>query len=431
MLDLFHRLKQEIDFPLSVAHLNHSLRGEESDRDEEFTGSMTKRMGMPFHSRTLPPGALDDSGEGLEAAARRARYAFLEETARRIGAHRVALGHTREDQAETLLLRLLRGSGPRGLAGIYPVVEGTFIRPLLDVSRGIVEPYLEARGLSARVDSSNADLSRGRNRVRRLLLPILREQFNPEIVETLSRTAEILREEEAYLDQVTRDLEGRALRRVGLELYLSIPILRALPATLRRRLLRRALEEAVGRGRRAPSGYDQIEAVERLLEEGRHGAARSLADGLEARVLYAELALLTPGSPSEEGVEVPLPVPGEAVLPGLGVRLSALRLPASDIGDPRKRGASDRALLDADALPGPLCVRARRPGDVFRPLGSAGESKLKSYLIDRKVPRPIRDKIPLVVSGNRIAWVVGFQIDDRYKVTPGTRRVVVLSKEMQ
>ena len=275
-------------------------------------------------------------------------------------------------------------------------------------------------------------LFRTRNRIRSRLLPLLREEFNPEIVPALTRTTEILREEEAYLDEVTCHLAGRLLRREPSGVTLSIPAVRVLHPALRRRLLRRALAEAPGgMGPASPPGFDAVEALEEMAREGRHGAAIRLGGGLEARVLYSDLSLLdTLSDPPLEG-EVPLPVPGEAVLPGLGLCLKAREVEASSVGDPRAGSVADRALLDADALPGPLLVRSRRSGDTFRPLGSAGEAKLKSYLIDRKVPRPVRERVPLVVSGSRIAWVVGFQIDDRYKVTPGTRRILVLSKEMQ
>jgi len=431
LLDLFRRLREESPFDLAVAHLNHSLRGSESDRDEEFVRSLTGRLGLPFHVRRLSPGSLEGSKDGLEAAARRVRRAFLEETARETGAKRVALGHTRDDQAETFLLRLIRGSGTRGLAGIYPVVDGLFIRPLLGAGRSDVEAYLKERSIPWLLDSSNADPGRTRNRIRSLLLPLLRGEFNPEIVPALSRTTEILREEEAYLDEVTCHLARRLLRREPSGVALSIPAVRVLHPALRRRLLRRALEEAGGRGPAAPAGFEAVVALEELAREGRHGAAVSLGGGLEARVLYSDLSLLDTLSDLPLEGEVPLPVPGEAALPGLGLRLKAREVEASSIGDPRTGSAADRALLDADALPGPLLVRSRRSGDTFRPLGSAGEAKLKSYLIDRKVPRPARERVPLVVSGSRIAWVVGFQIDDRYKVTPGTRRILVLSKETQ
>jgi tRNA(Ile)-lysidine synthase len=430
LLDLFLQLRAEREFPLGVAHLNHSLRGEESDADEAFVADLARRAKLPFHLRRLAPGSLAGTGEGLEGAARRARLAFLRETAAQHGIPRVALGHTRDDQAETLLLRLLRGAGSRGLSGIRPQAEGIFIRPLLDVSRAEVEAHLAARGRRFRVDSTNADLTRTRNRVRHRLLPFLRREFPGEIDALLARTAEILRAEDAYLDEVVRELGKRLIRREEAGSVLSVPALRLLAPALRRRLLRRAFEEAAGSAARFGPVFDRIEDLERLVFEARHGAAVALPGGLTARVVYSDLVLTAPGGGGSFEGEVPLPVPGATVLPGLGCRLRARHVAASRIGDPRRSAAPDRALLDADTLPGPLAVRARRPGDRFRPLGSPGEAKLKSFLIDRKVPKDLRDRIPLVVSGERIAWVVGHAIEDRFKVTGATRRVVILSKEM-
>jgi len=428
LLDLFARLQEESPFPLAVVHLNHGLRGDESDADERFVETLAKRHNLSFHVRRISRVELEGTTEGLEAAARKARYRFLRETARTTGSSRVALGHTREDQSETLLMRLLRGSGRRGLGGIHPCVDGIFIRPLLEVSRETVKAYLLRRGETWREDSSNQDLRRMRNRVRHRLMPLLRQEFNPEIDAVLARTATFFREEDEFLDTLTVDLARRLIRNEAQGFCLSIPALRVLPAALRRRLLRSFLEGASPDS--APPDFETTAALETLVREGRHRAAVTLRPDLEARVIYSDLLLLPPQAAPEPDA-VPLPVPGEAALPDLGVRLSARQMSPSEVGDPRITTIPGRALLDADALPGPLLVRRRRNGDLFRPLGAPGESKLKSYFIDHKVPRPVRDRIPLVVAGDKIAWVVGYQIDDRFKVTPRTRRVVVLSKELQ
>ena len=427
LLDLFRRLREASSFPLAVAHLNHALRGPESDLDEEFVAGLARRHGLPFHAHKLSVGELAGAPDGLEAAGRRARYAFLEKTARSIGANRVALGHTRDDQAETFLMRLIRGAGTRGLSGIYPVAQGRFIRPLLDVGRRDVEAYLREKSLCWREDSTNADLSRTRNRIRARLVPMLREDFNAEIGAALARATEILREDDAYLNEVTSHVSERLLKRDPLGLCVSIPAIRVLPRALRRRLLRAAFEKSFGteNGAALPD-FESMESLEELIRVGQHGTAITFSGGHQVRVYYAELTFVNPGLARFEE-EVPLAVPGVASLPRLGVRLTASELEGPY--DFAAAPATERALLDADTLPGPLWVRSRRPGDAFMPLGSAGESKLKSYLIDRKVPRPARERIPLVLSGHRIAWVVGFQIDDRYKVTAGTRRILVLSKE--
>ncbi|HEU5181497.1 MAG TPA: tRNA lysidine(34) synthetase TilS [Candidatus Polarisedimenticolia bacterium] len=426
LLHLYARLRNESPFPLGAAHLNHAVRGSESDEDERFVAELARRLQVPLHTARLAPQALEGKGEGWEAAARKARYQFLREIAAQVGASRVAMGHTKDDQAETVLMRLLRGSGRRGLGGIHPAVEGVFIRPLLGFTKQELAGYLQERGEIWREDSSNRSRANLRSRIRHDLIPALRGEFNPDLVDTLARTAEVFREEDDYLASVTAEIARRLIRSESHSLSLGIPALRALPAALRRRLLRSFVEQAFSPGL-PPPDFALTSILEALIEEARHGAAANLPGGLQARVLYADLVI---ARPMELPLEVvPLPIPGQASLPELGFRLCARRAPVSEVGDPRQVTSAERALLDADSLPGPLAVRHRRKGDLFRPLGAPGESKLKSYFIDHKVPRPARDRVPLVVSGDRIAWVVGFQIDERYKVTPQTRQVVILSRE--
>ncbi len=428
LLHLFGRLRAESRFPLSVAHLNHALRGEESDMDEAFVADLSLRYQVPYISRKLSPGQLGGAPEGMEAAARKVRYDFLRDAAGRVGAARVALGHTKSDQAETLLLRLLRGSGPRGLGGIHPSRDGLFIRPLLESSREEVEAYLRNSGERWREDSSNQDLRRTRNRIRHQLMPLLQSQYNPEVVDVLSRTTSVLREEDEYLDSVVRELARRLVRQEEQGIALAIPAVRVLPPALRRRLLRSFLEKATP-PLSPPLDFETTLALEDLVTAGRHQTALTLGPGLEIRVLYADLVAVSKPAPPGRA-SVPLPVPGEATWPELGVRLRARQVSPREAGDPKSTSTPERAFLDADALPGPLALRRRREGDLFRPLGAPGESKLKSFLIDHKVPQPVRDRIPLVVAGDKIAWVVGYQIDDRFKVTSRTQRVLVLSKEL-
>ncbi|HEV8375616.1 MAG TPA: tRNA lysidine(34) synthetase TilS, partial [Candidatus Polarisedimenticolia bacterium] len=228
LLDLFASLREREAFPLYVAHVNHGLRGDESDADEGFVAASAKRLGVPFYVKKLGPDELRSSPKGLEAAARKARFEFLTGIATQTGSSRIALGHTRDDQAETFLLRLLRGSGRRGLGGMHPRTEEVFIRPLLEISRPAVRSHLQARGILWREDSSNEDLGRTRNRVRHRLLPMLKEEFNPEIALGLARTASVFREENDYLDLVTRDLERRLLRVEEQGLSVGIPALRML-----------------------------------------------------------------------------------------------------------------------------------------------------------------------------------------------------------
>jgi tRNA(Ile)-lysidine synthase len=256
---------------------------------------------------------------------------------------------------------------------------------------------------------------------------LLQSDYNPDIISTLARTADILREEDDYLDSLSGDLAHRLIHRESGGWSLAIPAVRVLPAALQRRLLRVFLDRAAPDS--PPQDYRTTRQLEALVEEGRHGTAVTLSPGLRVRVLYSDLTV-TPGAFEYKMERVPLPIPGEAALPDLGLKLRAQQADVTEAGNPKTDACGERAILDADVLPGPLMVRQRRKGDLFRPLGCPGEAKLKAFLIDRKVPRPERDRIPLVVSGGKIAWVVGYQIDDRFKVTPQTRHVLILSKEL-
>jgi tRNA(Ile)-lysidine synthase len=368
------------------------------------------------------------------------------ETAAAVGAARVALGHTLDDQAESLLMRLLRGSGTRGLAGTYPVVDGLFIRPLLGVRRAEVVRYLKSRKQAYRVDPTNRDTTLTRNRVRRRLIPLLEREFNPAAAEVLARSAGLLRDEETWMDELARTaFRGAATIEPG-GVSLAAPVLLAMPKALLRRVLRLAVEAL--RGHLLGLDFRHVEDMERLLARPglasidlpgglrvvqRPGALRLepvATGGDTARPAGDAAARRSRPGPDDAAAggcrEAVCPIPGSVDLPGLGLALRA-RVVAPE--DPAVAPGPDRACLDADLLPGPLLVRPRRPGDRFVPLGGPGTRKVKSFLIDRKVPVAERGRIPLVLENGRVAWIVGHRIDDRFRVTPATRRILVLEKE--
>jgi tRNA(Ile)-lysidine synthase len=473
MLALFCGAARRLHVDLHVAHLDHGWRGRESARDAEFVRRLALRMGVPVTVGHAGGGggAVDaapaDAGadpprrgrrqSSREARARAARMRFLRETAVAVGAQRIALGHTMDDQAESLVLRLLRGSGARGLGGTYPVVDGLFIRPLIGVRRRDTVQYLRRRRLRYRLDRTNRDLAHLRNRVRRRLIPLLERDFTPAAVEVMARAADLLRDEETWMDALAADAFRRAAITTPECVALAVPQMLEMPPALRRRVLRRAVEEV--RGHLRGLTFRHVDQMDALL--GRPGiVALDLPGGLRALQRAGELrvSIAPPGGPTmaraaasagapataagpaggvpggavlagggAEGCrEAVCPIPGAVELPGLGMMLRARVVPRED---PAAAPGPDRACLDADLLPGPLLVRPRRPGDRFLPLGGPGSRKVKSFLIDRKIPLDERGRIPLVLSEGRIAWVVGHRIDERFKVTPTTRRILVLEKE--
>ncbi|HYS77477.1 MAG TPA: tRNA lysidine(34) synthetase TilS, partial [Candidatus Dormibacteraeota bacterium] len=426
LLSILHRLGPEMNLDLHVAHLDHGWRGRASARDAEFVRRLGVRLGLPVTVGHLGPRVWQLRGgrqSSREARARELRSSFLRETAREVGAQKVALGHTRDDQAESFLMRLLRGSGPRGLAGTYPVVDGVIIRPLIDTRRRDLLAYLRERHLSYRVDATNRDPSLTRNRIRRRLLPLLQKQFNPNAVEALAHAADLLRDEDHYLGELAQEKFRDIATRRGESVVLRARAIQELPVPLRRRILRLALAEARGDLRRI--ALQHVEQSLSLLEERRRRGRVSLPDGTAVDREGEHLRIApraTPAGPAPGAGqaasprEALCPVPGEVALPGFGLRLRATVVARAEAPIDLRTAGKDRAYLDADLLPGPLLIRPRRPGDRFVPLGAPGTRKVKSFLIDRKVPVDERGRIPLVLSGDRIAWVVEHEIDDRFKV---------------
>jgi tRNA(Ile)-lysidine synthase len=390
---------------LTLVHLRHGLRGlEDEDRDEAFVRQLADRLGVEVSVQSL--GVIH--GPNLEARARSARRRALQALARTSGATHVALGHTLDDQAETVLLRLLRGGGRGGIAGMRPHA-GMIVRPLLRATRADVRWYLADRGIVPVLDRSNADLRHSRNRVRRVLLPLLAAEFNPRVSAALGELAVRLRDEDDLLAALARD-RGAAMVH-GEELDCAVA---ALPAALGRRVVASWL---AGQGIGAATAV-HIERVRRaagrppmgdiVLPGGR--CVRREGDRLRCATFTTADALAR--------LEV---IPG-AVVHGaswsLEMSLAHDWPPGADARRP-----SDVALLDADALPGPLAVRAPQTGDRVR-IYAVGTRKLHDVLIDRKVPRRQRRALPVLVAGDEVVWVPGVVRSAAARVVDGTRRVL-------
>jgi tRNA(Ile)-lysidine synthase len=404
MLHALARLAPRLDLSLHVAHLDHRLRPG-SAADAAAVARAARRLGLPATVRAAD-GAGRPPGRSPEEAARERRYAFLEEVADRVGADRIATGHTMDDQAETVLMRVLAGTGTRGLGGIPPV-RGRVIRPLIDVRREEVEAFLRALRVRPRRDPTNADPAFLRNAIRLELLPLLRERFNRRVVEALARLADVARDEDALLEELVAD--AVQLEPVGEELRLRVEDLLALPPALARRALRRL----------APLDAAHTERVLALARAGATGQEASLPGGLNARLEYGWLVVGRASPRPAPAAPVALLLPGVTDLPLWSMRIGAWVTETAPSAWPDGRRA---CVLDGDRARPPLAVRPPRPGDRFRPLGMAGAKKLGDFFTDAKVPRDARARTPLVTSRGAIAWVIGHRPDDRFKVTRRTRR---------
>ena len=416
---------------VGLAHFNHQLRPAAAG-DERFCADLAAALALPF---LVDRGDVRDLARrerrSLEDAARGARLRFLERARVHFDADAVALGHTRDDQAETFLLRLLRGAGARGLAAMHPR-RGSLIRPLLDCRRATLREYLASQQRDYLHDESNEDLSIPRNRVRAELLPFL-ERFNPSIVDVLADEADLAREERRWMAVAEDELWSRACRRDGEVRRMRADLLGAAPVALARLVIRRAMVEASG-GRAV--SFAHVEEGMRLAREG--GAPvdlpgqRMQRDGGDL-VLTARPrgAIGRPSAPSSGAANVfryPLSIPGEARLAEVACVVSAELAPSPGVeGGRAMAGSGVVAAVRLDRCRGPLSVRNRRPGDRFRPPGLGGRTKLQDYFVNRKVPRERRDAVPLVVDeSDRIVWVAGHAIDEDFQVTDPAQAVLIL-----
>ena len=408
---------------LGVVHLNHRLRRLGSERDEDFCGKLASTLGLPFIVEAVDVGDLARvKGISREHAGHVARYDFFERAAGRVGAVAVALGHTIDDQAETFLLRLLRGAGSAGLSGMRPRI-GRVIRPLLTITRAELRHYLASQQVSFLEDESNADLSIPRNEIRHELLPHLK-RYAPTIVEVLAREAEIARADEEWLADVAISQGLDLLTKVEGGVEVNAEGLVALPVAVARRVLRDALVHVAGS---EAVNFKQIERLRHL--------AMNRSGGIDLRRCRAEcvagvLRLVTregrDGVLQVSSFTYRLQVPGDLQIPEAGVTLSA-RL--AEEGRPCGSNplVSGAAIVAVPSL-GPLTVRSWQPGDWFRPIGLGGHrKKLQDLFVDRKVERTERARIPVVLDGlDRIIWVVGHGVSNDFRVTESAASVLVL-----
>ncbi len=400
---------------VNVVHINHGLRPD-AEADQAFVAELARRWGVPVSvERVTVPVA---SGQSPEAAARAARYAALRRAAEKVGASRVALGHTANDQAETVLMRLLQGAGPRGLAGIPPV-RGPYIRPLLEARRHQIEAELQCLGVTWREDSTNRDPKFLRNRIRHDLLPFLTSSFQPGIVEALCRAGALTRTLVTELEALAaRELDRVAVSR-GHEILLSLGELRKSRPELGEEILRQALSRL---GERGPLRAWAQQTLRRFLEgEGPAGPHRVGRILLERSMARLRLSRESPAPIPQRQLQVP----GSTAVPETGLVIEGQ--PFDRPPGYRPPTGLWRVAFDRDRISAPLSVRSRRPGDSFHPFGASGSKPLKRFLIDAKLPRWDRARLPLVMAGENIIWVVGLRRGAAAPVIPATRHLLELS----
>lgn len=427
LLHAFCAWKPVLNLSLQVVHCHHGLRGAESDGDASFVQALCEQFDVPCLIQKLNvKGALQErKGESIQSVARALRYEVFTHIAQDHGLTKVALGHTSDDQAETVLMWMLRGAGSRGLSGMESFRAPYFIRPFLGVPRKNIEAYLQENQWDYRVDSSNASSKYRRNRIRHELMPVLKH-FNPKIVQTLSRQSTILREESAYLDLVaSKALASATLRDDVDRVILHQKKISALPQTIQRRVVLLLYRQVTGTD--VHPRFDFVEGVLNLMNQGRSGLMVE-SPGMRVHRNYEEIHLSARceqfPSHSPRSMTIPLTIPGKIHWPWTGQTLEA-RL----VGHLPKLWKEDAscAYLDADHVSPELVVRQWEAGDLFCPIGMNGQKKkIQDFFSDVKLSKKRRAEVPLVVSPEGIVWVAGFRIDHRFRVLSETKRIVAL-----
>ena len=411
LLHILHAL----GYPLAVAHVNHHLRGAESDADCDFVRAAAAALNLPFHQFDIHV-----AGHGnLEQNARAGRYRALLSLLESHTADRVALGHTRSDQAETVLFRFLRGSGSAGLAGIRPATAEGLVRPLLECSRADVEQYLTRHGIAWREDATNRDLHLARNRMRHVLLPRLAETENPALEAALARTAAWAQGEEDYWQAEIDSLAARLFTPATQAVLCTAGELEKLPAAVTRRLIRRAIEVVKGSTRQVD--FAHIEAVRQILLS-RQGHGRVMLPGVDVMRSFDQVRFAVPRAHSLEtrNLSALCPVPGSVGLPGAATRLR-LELETS-----RKRYNEDVNTLDWERCAGALELRPWRPGDRYRRAGAEAPVRLKEMFEAGKVPLWERREWPVLHVQDEILWTRRFGPAFGFAATAASRTRLVI-----
>lgn len=418
LLDLLARLRDLFDYNLYVAHVNHGVRGIEADRDEKFVERLSNKYSVPFYSTKVDMnGFAKEKKISSEEAGRILRYGFFRKILNEVGGGKIAVAHNKNDQAETVMLRIIRGTGIDGLKGMQFKAQD-IIRPILNIKRNELNEYLMSYGLDHVEDYTNVETIYQRNRVRLELFPYIEENFNPNIVDSLYRLSKNAQIDSDALDEIAEKKYNLLVKKTDNNSIIIEGVLlnKELPA-IKNRIIRKAIfclcDDIVDIEQK------HVELIIELLENNKTGKSIDIAKGIIARISYGNLYLELE-KPREIVFEPKKLTMGENIIEELRLKLTIEEIDKKDI----KFNNLNTKYFDYDKIEWPIILRTRKEGDVFYPLGLGGKKTVKKYFIDKKIPQEERGKIPLVCDINNIMWIIGYDISDIFKITNKTQRVL-------
>jgi tRNA(Ile)-lysidine synthase len=407
---------KELGYKTGIGHLNHGLRGLDSDGDERFVSQLASRLGVPFYSQRI---SIRSEDGNLEAAGRTARKEFFRSVCEREGFEKIAVAHTRDDRVETCLLNLFRGAGLEGMVSMAPV-SGNTIRPLIEKSHEEVHRFLLFSKQPWRTDASNLDPSFARNRLRHEFIPMLERSFNPRLRDTLSRTVDLLRNEDGWMQQLTSDwLAEHAVHSPGM-VSVEAESMRIVPVALARRAIRTMLRQLGSH--LSDITFDRIEAVRGLLDKGKGGKTVQIPGCFVAERNFDRLVLREFQDESTEFYYV-LPIPGTVHISELGKTFRAEIANSSIV--PQTSESGDRVFVDGGRLGPCVKIRSWKPGDYYKPVGWPG-GKLKKFFQRTRIPRSQRSRWPVIVSDSTVVWVASFPVSREFAPSGRSQKIVTL-----
>lgn len=421
LLNILNDMKNKFSITLYAAHVNHCLRGEEADKDEEYVKCFCEKLGIEFFSKRIDINKLsEERGLSSESAGREARYEFFKELLDKLEANKIALAHNANDQAETVLMRIIRGSGMEGIVGIKPVRGNIFVRPLINIRRGSIERYCEENKLEPRLDKTNLENIYARNKIRLELIPYIMDNFNSDVISAINRLANTISRDNEYLEEI------------AFEKYKSYCDIKANKVIINKEafmekeaILTRVIRFALNAIKGNLYNVEKIHIYDIInIQKSGTGKKINLPNGIIGFNNYENIELFFNSKEKSkiENKHYILKLNENIHLKEYDVDVSTRLIQKDEIIDFKDN--PNVKYFDYDKLDGNIIARTRKIGDKFTPFGMNGSKKLKDLFIDLKIPQEKRDKIPLICFGESIAWIVDFRISESFKVSKDTKNIL-------
>ncbi|WP_312888841.1 tRNA lysidine(34) synthetase TilS [Clostridium bowmanii] len=427
LLYILNELKEKLGITIVGAHLNHCLRGLESDKDEEYARKTCKSLNIDFYSRKVDIHRISkEKNISCEMAGREIRYEFFKELMTELNANKIALAHNANDQAETILMRIMRGTGIQGMVGIKPVRDKIYVRPIIHLSRSEIEKYCEVNNIIPRIDKSNLEKIYARNKVRLDLIPYMEENFNTDIINTLNRLSDVLKVDNDYLENISA---GKYKKHCVIDDQMVIIDKNAFLEhdSIISRIIRSALLQVNNN----LYNFEKVH-ISNIIELQKHntGKAIMLPQNIIVENCYGDIHIRINTKVTEiNDKQYVLNVNEKNIIHSLNKVVKIDIIPKVQFTE--VKGNNYIVYFDYDKVQGPITFRYRRQGDRFIPLGMKGNKKIKDFFMGLKVHKDKRDEIPLLCFGDDIGWVVGYRISEKFKVSKDTKNILQIRIESE